>query len=81
MGAAAWTGMDAQVATDAERLLRGVMDTDTVQQIGDAGCSKVVLSLTMRALNALTSSDAASQRVTQVQLATALLRWNILRAV
>ena len=80
MGASQWTGMPAHTAEHVEQLLRGVMDTATVQSVGDARCTDAVHALTMRACNALLCSDAVAQRTTQQQLATALLRWVLLRA-
>jgi hypothetical protein len=38
-----------------------------------------VRALTMKACSALAKSDAVAQRISQQQLATALLRWVILR--
>lgn len=80
MGAGQWTGMATHTAAHVEQLLRGVMDTATVQSVGDARCMDAVHSLTMRACNALLRSDGVAQRTTQIQLATALLRWVLLRA-
>lgn len=80
MGAGQWAGMPAHTAEHAEQMLRGVMDAATVQSVGDARCTDAVHALTMRACNALLRSDAVAQRTTQVQLATALLRWVLLRA-
>lgn len=80
MGAGQWAGMPAHTAEHTEQLLRGVMDAATVQSVGDARCTDAVHALTMRACNALLRSDAVAQRTTQVQLATALLRWVLLRA-
>lgn len=79
IGAAEWTGMDGDTAVSVEQLVRGVMDPETVHGIGDAKCLKAVEALTMRACNALLKGDASSQRTTQQQLASALLRWTILR--
>lgn len=79
IGAGEWDGMDDDTARSVEQLVRGVMSVETVQSIGDAKCIKAVEALTMRACNALLKGDAASQRTTQQQLASALLRWTILR--
>jgi hypothetical protein len=62
-----------------EQLVRGVMSPDVVHGIGDAKCLEVVEALTMRTCNALLKGDAVAQRTTQQQLASALLRWTILR--
>ena len=79
MGAASWEGMPLTTATHVESLLRGVMAPDTVHSVGETGCLEAVRALTMRACNALVQSDDVSQRLTQQQLATALLRWVVLR--
>ena len=81
MGASEYTGMPLQTANDVETLLRGVMSLETVHSVGDEGCLKAVHALTMRACNALISSDQTAQRLTQQQLATALLRWTVLRSL
>lgn len=79
IGAAEWQGMTSDTAESVEQLVRGVMSPETVHAIGDAKCLKAVEALTMRACNALLKGDASSQRTTQQQLASALLRWSILR--
>ena len=79
MGAASWEGMPLTTAKHVESLLRGVMTPATVHEVGDSGCLEAVRALTMRACNALVQSDDVSQRLTQQQLATALLRWVVLR--
>lgn len=79
MGAGAWEGMPVQTAMHVDQLVRGVMDPATVDDVGDEDCLCAVQALTMRACNALVSSDAMVQRLTQQQLATTLLRWTILR--
>jgi hypothetical protein len=79
MGAESWEGMPLTTAHHVESLLRGVMTAETVNQVGDAGCLKAVRALTMKACSALAKSDAVAQRISQQQLATALLRWVILR--
>jgi hypothetical protein len=79
VGAESWTGVPAEVEGDLDQLLRGVMSQETVASVGDEGCNNVVRALTMRACNALIECDASMQRLTQQQLATALLRWSLLR--
>ena len=79
MGACDYQGMSMQAAASVEKLLRGVMTPDTVSEVGDALCMEAVRALTMRACTALSQSDETAQRITQQQLATALLRWVILR--
>lgn len=81
IGAAEWAGMDGDTAASVEQLVRGIMAPETINEIGDVKCFTAVQALTMRACNALLKGDAASQRMTQQQLATALLRWTILRDV
>tara|TARA_S200000501_G_scaffold284816_1_gene269105 strand:- start:399 stop:1343 length:945 start_codon:yes stop_codon:yes gene_type:complete len=79
IGAASWEGMPWQTAQHVESLLRGVMSPETVHSVGDTGCLEAVRALTMRTCNALVQSDSVTQRLTQQQLATALLRWVVLR--
>lgn len=79
MGASSYTGMPVETATAVEQLLRGVMSPETVSEVGDVKCLEAVRALTMRAVSALTSGDDVAQQLTQKQLATALLRWTILR--
>ena len=80
MGASAYTGMPSETANHVEQLLRGVMSPETVNEVGDLGCMEAVRALTMRVCNTLGHGDPMSQRLTQQQLATALLRWVILRS-
>lgn len=79
MGASDYTGMPAETASHVEQLLRGVMSSETIYEVGDEGCMEAVRALTMRVCNTLGQGDSMSQRLTQQQLATALLRWVILR--
>ena len=81
MNADAFSGMSVDVAHNVELLLRGVMAPETISGVGDAGCLEAVRALTLKSCAALTQSDAAAARVTQQQLASALLRWVILRGV
>tara|TARA_Y100000817_G_scaffold297684_1_gene274222 strand:- start:9181 stop:10176 length:996 start_codon:yes stop_codon:yes gene_type:complete len=62
-----------------DALLRKPMTHDTVHNVGDEGCMDAVRALTLRVTDALGAGDLAAQRITQKQLATALLRWVILR--
>ena len=73
-------GIDGAIAGAVESLLRGPMTAEVVQGVGDAGCLESVRALTLRACADLTEGDAISQRLSQKQLATALLRWTLLRA-
>ena len=79
VGAARWEGVPSGVEENLEQLLRGVMSQETVANVGDEGCNQVVHALTMRACNALLEGDASMERLSQQQLATALLRWTVLR--
>jgi len=74
-----WSGVTSEVEEDLEQLLRGVMSRETIASIGDSGCNEVVRALTLRASSALNKGDDSMRRLTQQQLATALLRWTILR--
>jgi len=67
------------VSSNIDVLLRAPMTAATVQKAGDAACLTAVRALTMRALGALANDDDNFQRLTQQQLATALLRWVLLR--
>lgn len=62
-----------------ETLLRKPMTHDTVSTLGDSACMEAIRALTLRVTDAIVAGDAASQRITQKQLATAVLRWVILR--
>ncbi len=79
VGATDYAGMSEETASATEQLLRGPMTTETVNSIGDQACMETARSLTMRACNALIGGDDTSIRLTQQQLATALLRWVLLR--
>ena len=73
-------GMSEATAAHVETLLRAPMTAKTVQELGEEGCLDAVRALTVRACADLTEGDATSQRLSQKQLATALLRWTLLRA-
>lgn len=79
VGAAEWSGMTSETTESVEHLVRGIMSPENVHSIGDSKCLAAVEALTMRTCNAMLKGDAALQRTTQQQLATALLRWIILR--
>ena len=74
-----YTKASEKVECNLEMLLRGVMSNETIAEIGDEGCNEVVKYLTYRTCSALFESDGSMQRMLQKQLATALLRWSILR--
>lgn len=62
-----------------ETLLRKPMTHETVAALGDNDCMEAVRALTLRVTDAIVAGDVTSQRITQKQLATAVLRWVILR--
>ena len=76
----AFRGMSAPTTARVEQLLRAPMTATVVQELGDAGCLDAVRALTLRACADLAEGDAIAQRLSQKQLATALLRWTLLRA-
>jgi hypothetical protein len=71
--------MPEGVSANVETLLRAPMGSEAIDGIGDQGCMEAVRALTLKACHALTSSDTAAQRMTQQQLASALLRWILFR--
>jgi hypothetical protein len=79
IGACKYDGIDSETAGHVEQLLRGVMSQETVAAVGDHNCMEAVRALTMRACKAISQGDLISQRLTQQQLANALLRWVVLR--
>ena len=73
------TSVSEDVEAAIDTLLRKPMTHETVASVGDDGCMAAIRALTMRVTDAVASGDYATQRITQKQLATALLRWCILR--
>lgn len=71
--------MPAATAQAIDSLLRGVMSEETVQGLGDVQCRDAVSALTQRFLEAAGGGDGVVQRLAEKQLATALLRWTLLR--
>lgn len=71
---------DPATATSVEQLLRSKETAETVAAVGDAGCAASVRALTLRVCSELQGGDTVSIALAQRQLATALLRWTILRA-
>ena len=71
--------MPEHVEAAIDTLLRKPMTYETVASLGDEGCMNAIRALTMRVTDAIVAGDATTQRITQKQLATALLRWGILR--
>ena len=71
---------DAETSGHVEHLLRAPETAETVAALGDAACAASVRALTLRVCSELQGGDAVSNALAQRQLATALLRWTILRA-
>ena len=84
LSAAEKTSMGSVTPEECERtidtLLRAPMSYATVREIGDSACIDAVRALTMRVCSAGASADATTSRIAQKQLASALLRWVLLRA-
>ena len=81
LGEAAAPLVDAPLAPETlEHLLRAPETAETVAALGDAACAASVRALTLRVCSELQGGDAVSNALAQRQLATALLRWTILRA-
>jgi len=79
MGATQVAEVPEETAAVVHQLLRAPMTAEVVQKTGDQACMEAVRALTMRSLSALAGGDETAQRLTQQQLATALLRWVLLR--
>ena len=60
-------------------LLRAPMSFATVRDLGDSACIDAVRTLTQRTFTAARSGDEAVSRIAEKDLATALLRWVLLR--
>lgn len=71
--------ISTEVENNIDTILRKPMTHENIAQIGDQGCMDAIRALTTRATDALVMRDSAAERITQQQLATALLRWVILR--
>lgn len=71
--------ISAEIENNIESILRKPMTHANIADIGDQGCMDVIRALTTRVTDALVMQDTAAQRITQQQLASALLRWVILR--
>jgi len=65
-----------------ESLLRGQLSYKTVRDLGDARCVDAIRALTMRVVAAAdrVEEDPNTARVAQKELASAVLRWVLLRA-
>ena len=62
-----------------ERLLRGQMTRENIAALGDENCLDATRALTLRVCSDLVDGDVSAQRISQKQLASALLRWVLLR--
>ena len=62
-----------------DTLLRAPLSYATVREVGDVGCIDAVRALTLQVYHRALAGDEPSSRVAQKQLATALLRWVLLR--
>ena len=71
---------DPGTSSNVERLLRSPETPETVAAVGDTGCAASVRALTLRVCSELQGGDSVSNALAQRQLATALLRWTVLRA-
>jgi hypothetical protein len=58
-----------------DKLLRGAMTSANVSSLGNEACMDATRALTVRVCKDLISGDATAQRLSQRQLASALLRW------
>tara|TARA_Y100000389_G_scaffold159121_1_gene160805 strand:+ start:1486 stop:2439 length:954 start_codon:yes stop_codon:yes gene_type:complete len=79
MGATGTTILPAHTVSAIERLLRGQMNRENIAELGDDACLDATRSLTLRVCADLVEGDLAAQRISQKQLASALLRWTLLR--
>ncbi|MEK9933949.1 MAG: hypothetical protein VW555_04490 [Luminiphilus sp.] len=79
IGAASFSSIEDDTAIAIDRLLRAPMTRENVQAIGDEQCHAAVKALTMKVCNSLLSGEELAIRLSQRQLADALLRWTILR--
>ena len=71
---------DPETSSHVERLLRSPETPETVAAVGDTGCAASVRALTLRVCSELQGGDSVSNALAQRHLATALLRWTVLRA-
>jgi|TARA_B110000858_G_scaffold135168_1_gene153745 hypothetical protein len=71
------TLLSAEQAEVVDVLLRH--SDDEVKQLGDARCLEAIRALTLKTASAEAFGDSAMKCLTQKQLATALLRWSVLR--
>ena len=79
MGATATQMLPQHTVAAIDRLLRGQMTRDNVVDLGDDACLDATRSLTLRVCADLINGDLAAQRISQKQLASALLKWTLLR--
>ena len=62
-----------------DTLLRAPMSYSTVRNLGDSRCIDAIRALTLRVCGSAGDSDPVAARIAQKQLASALLRWALLR--
>lgn len=72
--------MAPQTGSAIDSLLRGQMSHEAVSSLGDKSCMDATRALTLRVCNDLVEGDSMAQRISQKQLASALLRWVLLRS-
>lgn len=66
-------------ARASDTLLRAPLSYEAVRGVGDAACIDAVRALTLRVCNATEAGDDTAGRIAENQLASALLRWALLR--
>ena len=73
------TTPETKTAELIDKILRGAETSETIADLGDDGCGEAVRALTLRVCSEMQGGDTASRSVAERQLATALLRWTVLR--
>ena len=79
MGVAGSPTPPQHTISSIECLLRGQMTRDNIESLGDDNCMDATRALTLRVCSDLVQGDVSAQRISQKQLASALLRWVLLR--
>tara|TARA_X000001036_G_scaffold117286_2_gene110725 strand:+ start:965 stop:1930 length:966 start_codon:yes stop_codon:yes gene_type:complete len=79
MGATGSPVPPSHTVSSIERLLRGQMTRENITALGDDNCLDATRALTLRVCSDLVEGDLSAQRISQKQLASALLRWVLLR--
>tara|TARA_B100001094_G_scaffold25343_1_gene21187 strand:- start:5210 stop:6082 length:873 start_codon:yes stop_codon:yes gene_type:complete len=72
------TLMSASTSESVDCILRK-RDEDVMAMLDDKACLNAIRALTLKVASAETYGDSLSQKISQRQLATALLRWSVLR--